>query len=148
MSALREKIFEREGEGILKPQNTGSRLIEIPVKFTCAQYRDGVIDGTITLTEEDHSPYLRYFLTTTAIKFCLNAKNLNGEELNIDSLYITHTTVDSTLRDIRFVVTSHIRIKRKDISSASNKIWCKFDASNLKPLRTSFKIDEHGFSQS
>jgi hypothetical protein len=58
MSALREKIFEREGEGILKTQNTDSRPIVIPVKFTCAQYRDGVIDGTIKITEEDHSPYL------------------------------------------------------------------------------------------
>lgn len=141
MSALREKIFEREGKGILKPQNTDSRPIEIPVKFTCAQYRDGVIDGTIEITEELYSPYLKYFFTTPATNFYINAENLNGEELNIDSLYITHTTVDSSLIDISFV-TSHIKIKHKEISSASNKIWCKFDVSNLKSSRTFFDIEE------
>ena len=40
MIALGEKIFEREGEGILKPQNADSQHIKIPVTFTCAQYRD------------------------------------------------------------------------------------------------------------
>jgi len=44
MSIHREKIFNIKGKGILK-----NELLEIPVNFTCYQYFDGFIRGTIEL---------------------------------------------------------------------------------------------------
>jgi hypothetical protein len=144
MSALREKIFERKGEGILKPQNTDSRTIEIPVMFKCAQYRDGVIDGTITLIEEDHSPYMDLFYTHEDIKFSLCA-NLDGEELNIEPLSISNISPQMgervEFRDIAFIA-DYLKLKHREISSATNKISCRFDVSNLKSFMSSFEIEE------
>ncbi|HJH25982.1 MAG TPA: hypothetical protein C5S37_04225 [Methanophagales archaeon] len=141
MKILREKILVIEGKGVLTPKIEDQRHIEIPVKFTCAQYRDGVIDGTITLTEEDHSPYLNFFPPFKEVTFSLKAY-LDEGNLNIESLNISRVTPAGTeLRDI-FFVTTHLKIKRKEISSASNQIWCKFDVSNLKSLKTIFDIEE------
>jgi hypothetical protein len=144
MSALREEVFEREGKGILKPQNTDSEDIEIPVKFTCAQYCDGVIDGTITLIEEDHSPYSDLFLTHKDTKFSLCA-NLDGEELNIEPLTISNISPQMgervEFRDIAFIA-DYLKSKHREISSATNKIFCRFDVSNLKSFMTTFEIEE------
>ena len=144
MSVLREKIFEREGKGILKPQNTDSLPIEIPVKYTCAQYRDGVIDGTITLIEDDHSPYMDLFYTHKDTKFSLCA-NLDGEELNIEPLSISDVAPQKgervKYRDIAFIA-DYLKSKHREITSATNKIFCRFDVSNLKSFRTTFEIEE------
>ena len=125
MSALREKIFEPEGEGILKPQNADSPHIEIPVKYTCAQYRDGVIDGTITLIEDDHAPYMDLFYTHEDTKFSLCA-NLDGEELNIESLSISNISPQMgervEFRDIAFIA-DYLKSKHREIISATNKIF-------------------------
>ena len=139
MSALREKIFEREGKGILKPQNTDSRPIEIPVKFTCAQYRDGVIDGTIKITEDDHTPYMDLFHTRKDAKFSLCA-TLDGEELNIEPLSIQ---MDERVkyRDIAFSA-DYLKLKHRELTAATNRIFCRFDVSNLKTVRTTFEIEE------
>lgn len=144
MSVLREKIFERKGEGILKPQNTDSRPIEIPVKFTCAQYRDGVIDGTITVIEDDHTPYMDIFHTRKDTKFSLCA-NLDGEELNIEPLSISNISLQMgervEFRDIAFIA-DYLKLEHREIPSATNKIFCRFDVSNLKSFRTIFEIEE------
>ena len=125
MSALREKIFERKGEGSLKPQNTNSPHIEIPVEFTCAQYRDGVIDGTITLIEKDHAPYMVLFYTHEDTKFSLCA-NLDGDELNIELLIISNISPQMgarvEFRDIAFIA-DYLKLKRRAILSATNKTW-------------------------
>jgi hypothetical protein len=143
MSALREKIFKRKGEGILKPHRD-LEDIEVPVKFTCAQYCDGVIDGTITLIDEDHSPYSDLFLTHKDIKFSLCA-NLGGEELNIESLSISSILPQMgervEFRDIAFIA-DYLKSKHREISSATNKISCRFDVSNLKSFMTIFEIEE------
>jgi hypothetical protein len=137
MSALREEIFERKGKGILKTQNTDSRRVEIPVEFTCSQYSDGVIDGTITLIEEDHTQYMELFLlTNNDTKFRLNA-NLGGEELNIESLSISNLTP----KNIAFIA-DYLTLKHREITSPTNKIFCKFDVSNLKTRMTIFEIEE------
>ena len=144
MSVLREKIFEREGEGILKPQNTDSEDIEIPVKFTCAQYRDGVIDGTITLIGDDHALYMDLFYTHKDTKFSLCA-NLDGEELNIDPLSISDFSPQMgervELRDIAFIA-DYLKLKHRDVTSATTKIFCRFDVSNLKSFMSTFEIEE------
>lgn len=144
MSVLREKIFEREGEGSLKPQNTELGHIEIPVTFTCAQYRDGVIDGTITLIEDDHAPYMDLFYTHEDTKFGICA-NLDGEELNIEPLNISDFSPQMgervELRDIAFIA-DYLKLKHREITSAANKIFCRFDVSNLKSFMTIFEIEE------
>jgi hypothetical protein len=146
MSTRREKLFERKGEGILKPQNTDSRPIEIPVTFTCAQYRDGVIDGTIALIEDDHTAYQNFFLfpINETKKFSLKA-NLNGGELNIESLIIHSVSPQMgervEIRDIAFIA-DYLQLKHRGISSESNKIFCGFDVSNLKSINTIFEIEE------
>ncbi|CAD6490230.1 MAG: hypothetical protein KFBDDELM_00108 [Candidatus Argoarchaeum ethanivorans] len=144
MSALREGIFKREGEGILKPKNTDSKHIEIPVKFTCAQYRDGVIDGILTLIEEDHAPYLDLFHTNKDTKFSLCA-NLDDGELNIESLSISSVSLQMDerveLRDITFTA-DYLKLKHREISSATNKMFCRFNVSNLKSINTIFEIEE------
>lgn len=137
MSALREKIFEREGEGILKPKNTDLKHIEIPVKFTCAQYRDGVIDGTLTLIEENHTQYMElYCLTNKDTIFSINT-NLSGEELNIEPLYISNLSPQ-----IITFIADYLKLKHREISSGTNKISCRFDVSNLKSINTTFEIEE------
>ena len=137
MSALREKIFEREGKGILKPKNTDLRHIEIPVKFTCAQYRDGVIDGTLTLIEENHTQYMElYCLTNKDTIFSINT-NLSGEELNIEPLYISNLSPQ-----IITFIADYLKLKHREISSGTNKISCRFDVSNLKSINTTFEIEE------
>jgi hypothetical protein len=123
MSVLREKIFERKGEGTLKPQNTDLGHIEIPVTFTCAQYRDGVIDGTITLIEEDHAPYMDLFYIHEDTKYSLCA----GERVEF--------------RDIAFIA-DYLKLKHREITSATNKIFCRFDVSNLKSFMSTFEIEE------
>ena len=146
MSALREKRFECEGEGILKPKNTDLGHMEIPVKFTCAQHFDGDIDGTITLIEGDYTQYyLKLFHPRKDIKFSINA-NLGGGELNIEELIcISHhssqTTERIVLRDITFIA-DYLKSKHREISSATNKIFCSFDVFNLKSLMTIFEIEE------
>jgi hypothetical protein len=139
MSVLREKIFEREGKGILKPQNTKLEHIEIPVTFTCAQYRDGDIDGTITVMDDDHAPYMDLFHTHEAAKFRLCA-NLDGEELNIERLSI-QTDERVEYRDIAFIA-DYLKLKHREITAATNRIFCRFDVSNLKTVRTTFEIEE------
>ena len=139
MSALREEVFEREGEGILKPKNTDSKHIEIPVKFTCAQYREGVIDGTLTLIEENHSQYMELFrLTSKDTIFSINT-NLGGEELNIEPLYISNLSPQ-----IITFIADYLKSKHREISSGTNKISCRFDVSNLKFIdtNTTFEIEE------
>ena len=137
MSALRKKIFKREGEGILKPKNTDSKHTEIPVKFTCAQYRDGVIDGTLTLIEENHTQYMELFrLTSKDTIFSINT-NLGGEELNIEPLYISNLSPQ-----IITFIADYLKLKHREISSATNKISCRFDVSNLKSINTTFEIEE------
>lgn len=137
MSALRKKIFNHEGEGILKPQNTDSKHIEIPVKFTCAQYRDGVIDGTLTLIEENHTQYMELSrLTSKDTIFSINT-NLGGEELNIESLRISNISPQ-----IITFIADYLKLKHREISSATNKISCRFDVSNLKSINTIFEIEE------
>jgi len=137
MSALREKIFEREGKWILKPKNTDLRHIEIPVKFTCAQYRDGVIDGTLTLIEENHTQYMElYCLTNKDTIFSINT-NLSGEELNIEPLYISNLSPQ-----IITFIADYLKLKHREISSGTNKISCRFDVSNLKSINTTFEIEE------
>ena len=138
MSALREEIFKHEGEGILKPKNTDSKHIEIPVKFTCAQYRDGYIDGTITLIEENHTQYRDLFHTRKDTIFSLTA-SLDSEELNIESLSISNLSPQI----IPFIADC-LKLKHREISSASNKISCRFDVSNLKFIdtNTTFEIEE------
>ncbi|KAF5435065.1 hypothetical protein C5S36_03930, partial [Candidatus Methanophagaceae archaeon] len=146
MSALREKIFECEGEGLLKPKNTDLGHIEIPVMFTCAQYSDGIIDGTITLIEEDHTQYyIKLFHPHKDTKFSLSA-NLGGKELNIKELicisyHSSQTSEIIVLRDITFIA-EYLKIKNREISSATNKIFCSFDVSNLKSFMTIFEIEE------
>lgn len=144
MSVLRERIFERKGEGSLKPQNTELGHIEIPVTFTCAQYRDGVIDGTITLIEDDHAPYMDLFHTHEDTIFSLCA-NLDGEELNIEPLSISDSSPQMgervEFRDIAFIA-DYLKLKDREITSATNKIFCRFDVSNLKSFRTIFEIEE------
>ena len=137
MSALRKKIFKREGEGILKPKNTDSKHTEIPVKFTCAQYRDGVIDGTLTLIEENHTQYMELFrLTSKDTIFSINT-NLGGEELNIEPLYISNLSPQ-----IITFIADYLKLKHREIPSATNKISCRFDVSNLKSINTTFEIEE------
>jgi hypothetical protein len=144
MSVLREKIFERKGEGSLKPQNADSPYIETPVTFTCAQYRDGVIDGTITLIDDDHAPYMDLFHTRKDTKFSLCA-NLDGEELNIEPLSISDFSPQMgervEYRDIAFSA-DYLKSKHREITSATNRIFCRFDVSNLKTVRTTFEIEE------
>jgi len=144
MSVLREKIFERKGEGSLKPKNTDSPHIEIPVTFTCAQYRDGVIDGTITLIDDDHAPYMDLFHTHEAAKFSLCA-NLDGEELKIEPFSISDFSpqMDERVayRDIAFSA-DYLKSKHREITAATNRIFCRFDVSNLKTVRTTFEIEE------
>lgn len=144
MSVLRERIFERKGEGSLKPQNTELGHIEIPVTFTCAQYRDGVIDGTITLIEDDHAPYMDLFHTHEDTIFSLCA-NLDGEELNIEPLSISDSSPQMgervEFRDIAFIA-DYLKLKDREITSATTKIFCRFDVSNLKSFRTIFEIEE------
>jgi hypothetical protein len=136
MSALREEIFERKGKGILKTQNTDSRRVEIPVEFTCSQYSEGVIDGTITLIEEDNTQYMELFLlTNNDTEFRLNA-NLGGDELNIELLSINLTP------EIIAFIAVYLKLKHREITSTTNKIFCKFDVSNLKTRRTIFEIEE------
>ncbi|NQE54289.1 hypothetical protein C5S29_11905, partial [ANME-1 cluster archaeon GoMg3.2] len=144
MSVLREKIFERKGEGTLKPQNTDLGHIEIPVTFTCAQYRDGVIDGTITLIEEDHAPYMDLFYIHEDTKYSLCAY-LDAEELNIEPLSISNISPQMgervEFRDIAFIA-DYLKLKHREITSATNKIFCRFDVSNLKSFMSTFEIEE------
>ena len=137
MSALRKRIFKREGEGILKPQNADSKHIEIPVKFTCAQYCDGAIDGTLTLIVENHTQYMELFrLTSKDTIFSINT-NLGGEELNIEPLYISNLSPQ-----IITFIADYLKLKHREISSGTNKISCRFDVSNLKSINTTFEIEE------
>ena len=137
MSALREEVFECEGEGILKPKNADSKHIEIPVKFTCAQYCDGAIDGTLTLIVENHTQYMELFrLTSKDTIFSINT-NLGGEELNIEPLYISNLSPQ-----IITFIADYLKLKHREISSGTNKISCRFDVSNLKSINTTFEIDE------
>ena len=144
MSVLREKIFERKGEGTLKPQNTDLGHIELPVTFTCAQYRDGVIDGTITLIEEDHAPYMDLFYIHEDTKYSICAY-LDAEELNIEPLSISNISPQMgervEFRDIAFIA-DYLKLKHREITSATNKIFCRFDVSNLKSFMSTFEIEE------
>jgi len=145
MSLLRKEIFGHEGKGILKPKNTDSGHIEIPVKFTCAQYCDGDIDGTITLIEPDHTQYIGLFPFHKDAKFSLNT-NRDGAELNIEELicisyHQSQTSERVEFQDIAFIA-EYLKIKNREISSATNKIFCRFDVSNLKTFRTIFEIEE------
>ncbi len=147
MSLFRKEIFGHEGKGILKPKDTDLGHIEIPVKFTCAQYCDGDIGGTITLIEPDHTQYIDLFPFHKDAKFSLNA-NRDGEELNIEELAIpkiTHLRGERVeFRDITFIANS-LKFKNREISSSSNKMFCGFNVTNLnvsKIRMTIFKIEE------
>lgn len=135
MSIHRKKIFERKGEGILRPEN---ETTEIPVKFTCVQYFDGIIEGTIELIEEDQVKYLKTFFETE--KFSLFV-TLENEEINIEKLLFSHVTnrwgETIEIRDIRFI-TNKVELRNREISSNSSKKFCKFAVSNLESFRTVF----------
>jgi hypothetical protein len=130
MCALREEIIKHEGKGILKPNNTDPQHIEIPVRFTC-QYRDGGIKGTITLIEENQTHYMELLgLLKKDTIFCLSA-NLDGEELNIEPLFISKLS-----EQIITFIADCLKLKHREISAASNKIFCKFDVPNFKSINT------------
>jgi hypothetical protein len=130
MCALREEIIKHEGKGILKPQNIDPQHIEIPVRFEC-QYRDGSIKGTITLIEENHTHYMELYHLNLKYKiFCLSA-NLDGEELNIEPLVISMLSTQ-----IITFIADCLKLKHREISSASNKMFCKFNVPNFKSINT------------
>ncbi|NOR76886.1 MAG: hypothetical protein GQ523_00280, partial [Methanophagales archaeon] len=84
------------------------------------------------------------FHTHEDTKFSLCA-NLDGEELNIEPLSISDFSPQMgervEFRDIAFIA-EYLKLKRRAIVSATNKIFCRFDVSNLKSFRTSFEIEE------
>jgi len=117
MSMHREKIFERRGEGTLKPKNNDT--IEIRVEFACYQYSDGNIEGTIKLLEEKHLDHKEYNLS---------ARLENGERLYIENLRTRNS--QSLWTDVRFDAFG-LRLECREISSNRTKKCCKFGVSNM-----------------
>lgn len=134
MSIHREKIFDIQGKGILK-----NELLEIPVNFTCYQYFDGIIEGTIELSEENQHKYFTEIYSGK--EFNLSAE-IDKIEINIKKLIITNISMELIkleLRDIKFK-TNFLQSKNREITSNTNKL-CKFSVSNLKSFRTFFDSD-------
>ena len=77
-----------------------------------------------------------FLLANNDTKFRLNA-NLGGEELNIESLSISNLTP----KIIAFSAV-YLKLKHREISFTTNKIFCRFDVSNLKTRGTIFEIEE------
>lgn len=134
MSIHREKIFDIQGKGILK-----NELLEIPVNFTCYQYFDGVIEGTIELSEENQHKYFTEIYIGK--EFNISAE-IDNSEINIKKLIITNISTELIkleLRDIKFK-TNFLKFTNREITSNTNKL-CKFSVSNLKSFRTFFDSD-------
>ena len=115
MSIHREKIFDIQGKGILK-----NELLEIPVNFTCYQYFDGVIEGTIELSEENQHKYFTEIYIGK--EFNISAE-IDNSEINIKKLIITNISTELIkleLRDIKFK-TNFLKFKNREITSNTKK---------------------------
>ena len=84
------------------------------------------------------------FHTRKDTKYSLCA-NLDGEELNVEPLSISDISPQMgervEFRDIAFIA-DYLKLKHREIVSATTKIFCSFDVSNLKTFRTTFEIEE------
>jgi hypothetical protein len=142
MSAHREKIFERRGEGTLKPKNNDT----IDVEFACYQYSDGNIEGTIKLLEKKHlrSDYIDH-------KECnLSAELENGERLCIKNLrtrFASRQLVDNSQSqmDVKFDAFG-LSLEGREFLSNRTKKYCKFGIPGIYSIGKSFGIDIGNFT--
>ena len=136
MTIHRDKIFNIQGEGILRNEK---EHLEIPIFFTCSQYFNGIIEGTIELSEENQHKYFTEIYSGK--EFNISAE-IENTEINIEKLIISNITselIKLELIDIKFK-TNFLKLNNREITPNTNKL-CKFSVSNLKSLRTCFDSD-------